>query len=116
MAQRLVRVNCKSCTKPYKPLDKELDSVGISRERLLDGHLKRGEGCPACMGTGYKGRMGIYELLVMNNDIKSVILKGGDATAINDIALKTGMVPLRDYGIQKAIDGLTTLDEILRVC
>ncbi|MBP9886459.1 MAG: type II secretion system ATPase GspE [Leptospiraceae bacterium] len=116
VAQRLVRVNCKSCTKPYKPLDKELDSVGISRERLLDGHLKRGEGCPACMGTGYKGRMGIYELLVMNNDIKSVILKGGDATAINDIALKTGMVPLRDYGIQKAIDGLTTLDEILRVC
>ena len=116
VAQRLVRVNCKSCTKPYKPLDKELDSVGISRERLLDGHLKRGEGCPACMGTGYKGRMGIYELLVMNNDIKSVILKGGDATAINDIALKTGMVPLRDYGIQKAIDGLTTLDGILRVC
>ena len=74
VAQRLVRVNCKSCTKPYKPLDKELDSVGISRERLLDGHLKRGEGCPACMGTGYKGRMGIYELLVMNNDIKSVMI------------------------------------------
>jgi general secretion pathway protein E len=68
------------------------------------------------MGTGYKGRMGIYELMVMNNDIKAVILKGGDATAINDIALETGMIPLRDYGIQKVIEGFTTLDEILRVC
>jgi general secretion pathway protein E len=68
------------------------------------------------MGTGYKGRMGIYELLVMNNEIKAVILKGGDATAINDVALRTGMVPLRDYGIQKVIEGFTTLDEILRVC
>jgi type II secretory ATPase GspE/PulE/Tfp pilus assembly ATPase PilB-like protein len=60
--------------------------------------------------------MGIYELLVMNNEIKAVILKGGDATAINDVALRTGMVPLRDYGIQKVIEGFTTLDEILRVC
>ncbi|MBP7280640.1 MAG: type II secretion system ATPase GspE [Leptospiraceae bacterium] len=116
VAQRLVRVNCKSCTKPYSPSDKELASVGISKDRLIDGNLKRGDGCPACMGTGYKGRMGIYELLVMNNDIKSVILKGGDATAINEVALKSGMIPLRDYGIQKAIDGFTTLDEILRVC
>ncbi|HMV45059.1 MAG TPA: type II secretion system protein GspE, partial [Leptospiraceae bacterium] len=66
-------------------------------------------------GTGYKGRMGIYELLVMNNDIKAVILKGGDATAINEIAIKTGLVPLRQYGIQKAIEGFTTLDEVLRV-
>ncbi len=116
VAQRLVRVNCKTCTKPYTPSDKELDTVGVARERLINGQLKRGEGCPACMGTGYKGRMGIYELLVMNNDIKAVILKGGDATAINDIALKTGMIPLRDYGIQKVIEGFTTLDEILRVC
>jgi general secretion pathway protein E len=116
VAQRLVRVNCKTCTKPYTPSDKELDSVGVSRERLINGQLKRGEGCPACMGTGYKGRMGIYELLVMNNEIKAVILKGGDATAINDVALRTGMVPLRDYGIQKVIEGFTTLDEILRVC
>jgi type II secretion system protein E len=116
VAQRLVRVNCKSCTKPYIPSDKELDSVGVPRSRLIGGQLKRGEGCPACMGTGYKGRMGIYELMVMNNDIKAVILKGGDATAINDIALETGMIPLRDYGIQKVIEGFTTLDEILRVC
>ena len=116
VAQRLVRVNCKSCTKPYTPSDKELDSVGVPRSRLIGGQLKRGEGCPACMGTGYKGRMGIYELMVMNNDIKAVILKGGDATAINDIALETGMIPLRDYGIQKVIEGFTTLDEILRVC
>ncbi|HMW08262.1 MAG TPA: type II secretion system ATPase GspE [Leptospiraceae bacterium] len=115
VAQRLVRVNCKSCLKPYTPSDKELDTVGISRSRLIDGKLKRGEGCPACMGTGYKGRMGIYELLVMNNDIKAVILKGGDATAINEIAIKTGLVPLRQYGIQKAIEGFTTLDEVLRV-
>ncbi len=116
MAQRLVRVICKNCKKPYVPRDEELEALNIKRSELIDGKLMRGEGCNACMGTGYKGRMGIYELLVMNNDIKTVILQGSDATKINDIALATGMEPLRLYGKLKVIEGFTTQDEVLRVC
>jgi general secretion pathway protein E len=116
MAQRLVRVICKNCKKPYVPRDEELEPLNIQRSELKEGNLMRGEGCNACMGTGYKGRMGIYELLVMNNDIKTVILQGSDATKINDIALATGMEPLRLYGKMKVIEGFTTQDEVLRVC
>jgi general secretion pathway protein E len=116
LAQRLVRVICKNCKKPYTPSDKELESLEIQREELIDGVLYRGEGCSNCMGTGYKGRMGIYELLVMNNPIKSVILKGGDASQINDVALQTGMQPMRGYGKMKVIEGFTTAEEVLRVC
>ncbi len=116
LAQRLVRVICKNCKKPYNPSDKELESLEIQREELIDGVLHRGEGCSNCMGTGYKGRMGIYELLVMNNPIKSVILKGGDASQISDVALQTGMQPMRSYGKMKVIEGFTTAEEVLRVC
>jgi general secretion pathway protein E len=116
MAQRLVRVICKNCKKPYTPKDEELEPLNIKRADLIDGKLMKGEGCNACMGTGYKGRMGIYELLVMNNDIKTVVLQGSDATKINDIALATGMEPLRHYGKIKVIEGFTTQDEVLRVC
>jgi general secretion pathway protein E len=116
IAQRLVRVICKSCKKPYKPTDKDLEPLKISRKDLIDGHLYKGDGCPACMGTGYKGRMGIYELLVLNNEIKTNILKGADATILNEVALKNGMTSLREYGKQKVIEGFTTSDEVLRVC
>jgi general secretion pathway protein E len=116
LAQRLVRVNCKICTKPYKPTDKDLEPLKITRKELIGGHLHKGEGCPACMGTGLKGRMGIYELLVLDNEIKTHILKGADATVLNEIALKTGMIPIREYGRQKVIEGVTTSEEIMRVC
>jgi general secretion pathway protein E len=116
LAQRLVRVICKNCKKPYKPSQKELESLNILPEELIDGVIYRGEGCQTCMGTGYKGRMGIYELLVLNNQIKTEILKGSDANAILDVALKCGFKTMRNYGKQKVIEGFTTPDEVLRVC
>lgn len=115
VAQRLVRVNCKNCKKPYEPSDKELESLDIRREELIDGVLHRGAGCPACMNTGFKGRMGIYELLVLNEEIKRTILAGSDASKIKDAALSNGMMTLRGYGKIKVIEGVTTPDEVLRV-
>lgn len=115
LAQRLVRTICKNCKREYVPEDEELGLLKISRSELINGTLKKGEGCSVCGGTGYKGRMGIYELLVMNNDIKETILKGGDASAINDAALRGGLIPIRQYGRQKVIEGVTTPDEIVRV-
>ncbi len=116
LAQRLVRVICPNCKKPYSPNEKELASLGIQPHELIDGVLYRGEGCSNCMGTGYKGRMGIYELLVLNSQVKAEILKGSDANRILEVALQTGFQTMRQYGKQKVIEGDTTPDEVLRVC
>ncbi|MDZ4726729.1 MAG: type II secretion system ATPase GspE [Leptospira sp.] len=115
MAQRLVRVICKSCKESYKPTDKDLAGLGIHRKELKNGVLYRGKGCTACLNSGYKGRTGIYELLIMDDDVKKVVLQGADANKIREIALKNGLRPLRDYGKLKVIDGVTTPDEVIRV-
>ncbi|MCB1189382.1 MAG: type II secretion system ATPase GspE [Leptospiraceae bacterium] len=116
MAQRLVRVICPKCKTSYKPSEKVLESLDIKEEELTNGVLYKGEGCGACMGTGYKGRTGIYELLLMNNEVKSTVLQGQDASKISDMAIKMGMKTLKQYGKRKVIEGITTPDEVLRVC
>ncbi|MFB5651479.1 type II secretion system ATPase GspE [Leptospira wolffii] len=115
MAQRLVRTICEKCKVTYKPSAEELESLGISKKQLKGGVLHKGEGCNHCMGTGFKGRTGIYELLIINNPIKGAILAGQDTNRINEIALENGFETMRDYGIRKVIDGITTPDEVLRV-
>ncbi|ALO25782.1 type II secretion system ATPase GspE [Leptospira borgpetersenii] len=115
MAQRLVRVICTQCKEIYKPTTSELESIGISRKVLKNGNLHRGKGCSHCMGTGFKGRTGIYELLLVNSHIKHAILQGKDAGQLNEIALEHNFQTLKDYGVKKIIDGVTTIDEVLRV-
>ncbi|MDQ7244216.1 type II secretion system ATPase GspE [Leptospira borgpetersenii] len=115
MAQRLVRVICTQCKEIYKPTTSELESIGISRKALKNGNLHRGKGCSHCMGTGFKGRTGIYELLLVNSHIKHAILQGKDAGQLNEIALEHNFQTLKDYGVKKIIDGVTTIDEVLRV-
>jgi general secretion pathway protein E len=96
-------------------MQKELDSLGIKLKDLKGGVLYKGKGCTSCMNTGYKGRTGIYELLVMNPEIKKVILEGSDSNKILEIAKATGLSVLKEYGMRKIIDGVTTPDEVLRV-
>jgi general secretion pathway protein E len=115
MAQRLVRVICNSCKEAYKPADKDLIALGIQRKELKNGMLYRGKGCPACLNSGFKGRTGIYELLVMDDDIKRSVLQGADANKIKEVALKNGLSTLRDYGKIKVLEGVTTVDEVVRV-
>ncbi len=115
MAQRLVRVICKDCKESYKPTDKDLAGLGIQRKELKDSLLYRGKGCSQCLNTGYKGRTGIYELLVMDDEIKKAILQGADANKIREIAVKNGLISIRDYGKMKVIQGITTPEEIIRV-
>ncbi|WP_411822695.1 type II secretion system ATPase GspE [Leptospira sp. 'Mane'] len=115
MAQRLVRVICKDCKVAYKPTDKDLAGLGISRKELKNGVLYRGKGCPTCMNSGYKGRTGIYELMIIDDDIKKAVLQGADSNRIKEIALKNGLSTLRDYGKIKVIQGVTTPDEVIRV-
>lgn len=115
LAQRLVRRICPDCKVPYEPTDRELQSIGLKRELLVNGHLYQGEGCPACFDSGYKGRHGIYELMVINNALKKQIVKSPDAVEMRRIALESGMVSLLEHGCDLARQGLTTVSEVLRV-
>jgi len=115
LAQRLVRTICPNCKAPYKPPQKELDDFGLKASDLKNGKLFKGEGCDVCVNSGYKGRTGIYELLLMDDEIQRTVLKGSDAETIKKIAVAKGMETLQDYGRDKVSAGITTLDEIIRV-
>ncbi len=116
LAQRLVRMICQDCVTPYKPSQAELDRAGITKSSLNKGNLFRGKGCDKCLHTGYTGRLGIFELLIVSESIRKLIMTGADASSIKDQAIKEGMVTLLTDGIQKVSKGLTTLEEVFRVC
>lgn len=115
LAQRLVRRICPDCKVAYEPTDRELQSLGLDRELLANGQLYQGTGCPACFNSGYKGRHGIYELMVINNALKKQIVKSPDAVEMRRIALESGMVSLLEHGCDLVRQGITTVAEVLRV-
>ncbi|HOJ15311.1 MAG TPA: type II secretion system ATPase GspE, partial [Deltaproteobacteria bacterium] len=116
VAQRLTRKICSHCRQPYHPESETLLEVGLSRELLgSEGYLWRGAGCKECLGTGYKGRTGIYEILLMSDSIKSTILKTSDSNIIKKQAVSEGLHSLREDGARKVKDGITTIEEVLRV-
>jgi general secretion pathway protein E len=116
MAQRLVRRVCSACQEPYHPSREETEELGISPQRLA-GHIiyKPGSGCNQCKRTGYRGRTGIHELLVVDDEIRGLIMKNADAASIRRAATAKGMNTLREDGADKVLDGITTIQEVLRV-
>lgn len=118
MAQRLVRTLCKTCRRPVVPNEVELSQLGYSREDFMahtSGHVFQNEGCEDCLDTGYKGRTGIYELLLVDDDIRPLIMKNVDSNTIKKVAIRKGMTTLRDDGARKVILGDTSISELLRV-
>ncbi len=115
LAQRLVRVICKNCKEPYTPDEESLETIGITHEMLADRKIYRGKGCPLCLNTGYEGRVGLFELMILDDTIKNLILKTADANAIKHKAIEQGMITLRQDGAQKVLDGITTIEEVSRV-
>lgn len=115
LAQRLVRRICPDCKTPYSPSDKELESIGLTESDLPNGAVYKGEGCSHCFGSGYKGRHGLYELMVVNNPIKKQIVKSPDAVEIRRISLESGMSTLYEHGRELVRQGVTTISEVLRV-
>ncbi len=118
LAQRLVRKICPHCRDSYKPDREYLARVGLSPIKFGDRVLYHGHGCPECMGTGYKGRIALFELMVLNDTLKSLILTTSDAGQLKRQALAslaTGMRTLRQDGLRKVLAGLTTLEEVFRV-
>jgi general secretion pathway protein E len=115
LSQRLVRHICQSCKESYKPTMADLASIGLAPELLPDGLVFRGAGCPACFGMGYKGRHGAYELLTVDNEIRKQIVRSPDAIVLRELALKSGMISLREHGADLVRQGITTIAEVLRV-
>ena len=115
IAQRLVRVLCPKCKEQYTPDDESLANLGVDKRRLEKHPVYRKMGCAACMNTGYRGRSAIFEILVLDDPLKRLILKTSDSNQINDEAMKRGMTNLLQDGAQKVLDGITTIEEVFRV-
>jgi len=113
LAQRLVRTICQDCKKPYTPTAKEVLDLGMDPGEVKE--LYKGEGCAKCLNTGYKGRMGIYELMLIDDDIRALILENADAASIKNRAREKGLVSLRDDGADKVLKGITSVAEVARV-
>lgn len=112
LAQRLVRRLCSECKEPHEPTEEELMRIGLTR--LPQGStLFRAKGCDQCHRTGYTGRMGIFEFLTIDENMRSVILKHSDAVSIKRAAIQQGFQPMRMDGIRKILQGLTTIEEVL---
>ncbi|WP_368783384.1 GspE/PulE family protein, partial [Acinetobacter baumannii] len=110
IAQRLVRRICPHCKESYKPTEEELSELGLSGEYTF----YRGRGCEHCMGTGYRGRTGIYEVLEVDEEVKKHILKTQDAVELRNFAKSKGFKSMLEDGIRKGLAGITTSEEVVR--
>jgi type IV pilus assembly protein PilB len=117
LAQRLARKACAECKAPVEIDTQALEDVGFKPDQIAaaPGRLMKGQGCRTCNGTGYKGRVALYEVMRFNDALKEMVLQGSSTAELKAAAIKQGMVTLRMAGIGKVLDGVTTTEEILRV-
>ena len=114
-AQRLVRVICSKCKQPHSPPERELEAAGITPEMAEGATFMKGKGCSYCQKSGFRGRLGIFELMLMSSKVRALTFEGAPTQEIRHVAVAEGMNTLYDDGILKVINGVTTLEEVLRV-
>ncbi|MGH2636653.1 MAG: GspE/PulE family protein [Actinomycetota bacterium] len=116
VAQRLARKLCERCNEPYEPEPAELLEAGLPESRLGEpGDFRRSVGCQACSNTGYRGRLGLYEVMPMSEEIERLTVDRASSETIRAVAIEQGMQTLRDDGLEKARAGQTSIEEIARV-
>jgi general secretion pathway protein E len=115
LAQRLVRIICPECKTAYTPDPEAIEKLGLDPEEMEGKQVYRGRGCSNCHHTGYKGRCGIFELLIMDQSMKNLVINTANANAISKQAVKNGMITLRRDGADKVLAGITTIEEVYRV-
>lgn len=115
LAQRLVRVVCSKCKQPHTPTDAELAAAGITPEQAATATFMKGKGCNSCGGGGYRGRLGVFELMLMTSKIRELSFQGASTQEIRRAAVEYGMTTLYDDAIRKVLMGVTTLEEVFRV-
>ncbi|MDO7681707.1 MAG: Flp pilus assembly complex ATPase component TadA [Pirellulales bacterium] len=114
LAQRLVRRICKDCKEEHVPDADTLADLELTSDQVVGKTFFRGRGCDKCSGSGYKGRLGLYELLVMTDELRDLVVRNASTEEIRDLARKAGMVTLRDSGMVNMFEGHTTADEVIR--
>ncbi len=116
LAQRLARKICADCKAPSPKVDPEfMKTMGLTAEQMANAQIMKGTGCRTCNGTGYKGRVALYEVMRFSDALKDMVLQGGSTAELKSAAIRSGMVTLRMSGILKVLAGTTTLEEIGRV-
>lgn len=115
MAQRLVRKICQNCGRPHEPTEREKRWLGAGSDGVAGANFRRGDGCAECHGTGYRGRMGIFEILPVDDEVRSLIHQNATASQLRACARSRGMRTMREDGLRKASAGLTTLEEVVSI-
>jgi type IV pilus assembly protein PilB len=114
LAQRLVRKVCLQCREEYTPVREILEDLELTSDMVRGKRFYRGAGCELCNNTGYKGRVGLFELMIITDEIRDAIMGNAQSDELRDLACKQGMVSLRAAGIKACFDGTTTPDEVVR--
>ena len=114
LAQRLIRTICKKCNSPFEPTDNQLEALGLKQNYSSDTQFHYGRGCSSCHDTGYSGRRGIFEFLVIAEQIRELINVSAPTIVIRQKAIELGMNTLRQDGLRGIYDGDTTVEEVLR--
>jgi type II secretory ATPase GspE/PulE/Tfp pilus assembly ATPase PilB-like protein len=114
MAQRLVRLNCPKCRKPYRPTEEEALALGLTPEELASATFFKGEGCADCRGTGYRGRIGVFELVLGTQEFRAAIARRAGLQELQQLARNQGYRSMLEDGREKAMRGWTTPEEVLR--
>jgi len=115
MAQRLIRKVCQKCAQQYEPSEAEISTLGLTPAQLTDANFVKGRGCDKCRGTGYKGRAGIFEIFITDDEMRQLINNHASLSEIRKRARQMGMRTLREDGIRKALAGFTTIEEVVSV-
>jgi type IV pilus assembly protein PilB len=114
MAQRLVRRVCKRCAAPYAPTEAEMKALNMDSNTIAGATFLKGKGCGDCTQTGYRGRMGIFEVFVVDDEVRKLIYDKVSASVLRQRAREMGMRTLREDGVRKVLAGMTTPDEVIR--
>jgi type IV pilus assembly protein PilB len=114
VAQRLVRKICENCKTEFEPTEDVLMELELTPEDVVGQHFHYGRGCDYCNNTGYRGRMGLYEMMVLDDEMRDQIIKRSSTNVLREMALKKGLRPLRDTGLMSIYDGISTIEEVVR--
>jgi type II secretory ATPase GspE/PulE/Tfp pilus assembly ATPase PilB-like protein len=115
VAQRLVRKICQNCKEPCELNETEIESLGLDSSQLAEATIMKGSGCEKCKGLGYKGRMGIFEIFQIDDEVRHMINEKASTIELRKRAREMGMRTLREDGIRKVLAGLTSAEEVIGV-